>query len=209
MLPSGFAQRRAAHYYFQRWYFRRWREEGRIQCIQCILSITSRASRRRTGRHGKPSTLITGCQSVPSARGVGGTGSFNAFRGGPWPKTACCHPRAGIALGPGRLSGWRSRNAVSPAAARSGRLSLRPSENGFCRSGLSGTGGKARPGARMGASGCGIRRGDLWIFRRPEAIGRPREPTGGSEGGFGWTESRSGGLIQTRQWSASPCSASP
>ncbi|WP_423824806.1 transposase [Salinibacter ruber] len=116
MLPGGFAQWWAAHYYF-----RRWREEGRILCI---LSITSRAVRRRSGCCGEPSALITGCQSVPTTR-VGGTGSFDAFRRGPWPKTAYCCRYTGLALGPGRLSGWRSRNAVGLAAARSGRFSLR------------------------------------------------------------------------------------
>ncbi len=71
MLPGEFARWRAAHYYL-----RRWREEGRIRCI---LSITCRSARRRAGRHGEPSALITGCQSVPSAR-VGGISSFDAFK---------------------------------------------------------------------------------------------------------------------------------
>ncbi|WP_259225242.1 transposase [Salinibacter ruber] len=71
MLPGEFARWRAAHYYF-----RRWREEGRILCI---LSITSRSVRRRTGRHGEPSALIIDCQSVPSTR-VGGISSFDAFK---------------------------------------------------------------------------------------------------------------------------------
>ena len=58
------------------YYFRRWREEGRILCI---LSIISRAARRRTGQHGEPSALIIDCQSVPSTR-VGGISSFDAFK---------------------------------------------------------------------------------------------------------------------------------
>ncbi|WP_259258431.1 transposase [Salinibacter ruber] len=56
MLPGEFAQWQTVYYYF-----RRWREEGRILCI---LSITSRSVRRRTGRHGEPSALIIDCQSV-------------------------------------------------------------------------------------------------------------------------------------------------
>ncbi|WP_341481394.1 transposase [Salinibacter ruber] len=56
MLPGEFAEWQTVYYYF-----RRWREEGRILCI---LSITSRAARRRAGQHGEPSALITGCQSV-------------------------------------------------------------------------------------------------------------------------------------------------
>ena len=71
MLPGEFAQWQTVYYYF-----RRWREEGRILCI---LSITSRAVRRRSGRHGEPSALIVDCQSVPSAR-VGGISSFDAFK---------------------------------------------------------------------------------------------------------------------------------
>ncbi|WP_240316171.1 transposase [Salinibacter ruber] len=96
MLPGEFARWRATHYYF-----RRWREEGRIRCI---LSITCRSARRRDRRHGEPSALIVDCQSVPSAR-AGGISSFDAFRGGPWPKTTYCCPRAGIALGPDRTCG--------------------------------------------------------------------------------------------------------
>ncbi|WP_258005361.1 transposase [Salinibacter ruber] len=61
MLPGEFARWQAAHYYF-----RRWREEGRVRCI---LSITCRSARRRAGRHVEPGALITGCRSVPSARG--------------------------------------------------------------------------------------------------------------------------------------------
>ena len=99
MLPGEFAQWQTVYYYF-----RRWREEGRIQCI---LSITCRSARRRAGRHGEPSALITGCQSVPSTR-VGGISSFDAFRGGPWPKTTYCCPCAGVALGTGGPCGWRS-----------------------------------------------------------------------------------------------------
>ncbi|MCS3855293.1 putative transposase [Salinibacter ruber] len=71
MLPCGFAPWQTAYYYF-----RRWREEGRIRCI---LSITCRSARRRAGRHGEPSALIVDCQSVPSAR-TGGISSFDAFK---------------------------------------------------------------------------------------------------------------------------------
>ena len=71
MLPGEFAQWQTVYYYF-----RRWREEGRILCI---LSIISRAARRRTGQHGEPSALIIDCQSVPSTR-VGGISSFDAFK---------------------------------------------------------------------------------------------------------------------------------
>ncbi|WP_259099143.1 transposase [Salinibacter ruber] len=71
MLPGGFAPWQTVYYYF-----RRWREEGRILCI---LSITSRAVRHRPGRHGGPSALIIDCQSVPSTR-VGGISSFDAFK---------------------------------------------------------------------------------------------------------------------------------
>ena len=99
MLPGEFAQWQTVYYYF-----RRWREEGRILCI---LSITSRAVRRRSGRHGEPSALIVDCQSVPSTR-VGGIRSFDAFRGGPWPKTAHCCRYAGFALGTGGPCGGRS-----------------------------------------------------------------------------------------------------
>ena len=71
MLPGEFAPWQTVYYYF-----RRWREEGRIQCL---LSITSRAVRRRAGRHGEPSALIIDCQSVPGTR-VGGISSFDAFK---------------------------------------------------------------------------------------------------------------------------------
>ncbi len=71
MLPGEFAQWQTVYYYF-----RRWREEGRI--LQ-VLSIISRAARRRTGQHGEPSALIIDCQSVPSTR-VGGISSFDAFK---------------------------------------------------------------------------------------------------------------------------------
>ena len=71
MLPGEFAQWQTVYYYF-----RRWREEGRILCI---LNITSRAVRRRSGRHGEPSALIIDCQSVPTTR-VGGISSFDAFK---------------------------------------------------------------------------------------------------------------------------------
>ena len=71
MLPGEFAEWQTVYYYF-----RRWREEGRILCI---LSITSRAARRRAGQHGEPSALIIDCQSVPSTR-VGGISSFDAFK---------------------------------------------------------------------------------------------------------------------------------
>ena len=56
MLPGEFAQWQTVYYYF-----RRWREEGRIRCT---LSITCRSARRRDGRHGEPSALIIDCQSV-------------------------------------------------------------------------------------------------------------------------------------------------
>ena len=71
MLPGEFAQWQTVYYYF-----RRWREEGRIRCI---LSITCRSARRRDGRHGEPSALIVDCQSVPSTR-AGGISSFDAFK---------------------------------------------------------------------------------------------------------------------------------
>ena len=129
MLPGEFAPWQTVYYYF-----RRWREEGRIQCL---LSITSRAVRRRAGRHGEPSALIIDCQSVPSAR-AGGISSFDAFRGGPWSETTYCRRYAGLALGLGRPCGWRSRNAVGPSASCSGSFSPRPGGGGLCRSGLSG-----------------------------------------------------------------------
>jgi hypothetical protein len=162
MLPGEFAPWRAAHYYF-----RRWREEGRILCI---LSITSRAARRRSGRHGEPSALIVDCQSVPSAR-TGGIRSFDAFRGGPWPETTYCCPCAGTALGPGRLSGRRSRNAVGLTVARSGRLSIKSSGDGLCGPSLSraGRGDQQRTG--LEASDCRIRR-RLWILRRAKTMDR-------------------------------------
>jgi putative transposase len=108
MLPGEFAPWQTVYYYF-----RRWREEGRIRCL---LSITCRSARRREGRHGEPSALIVDCQSVPSTR-VGGIRSFDAYKLGLGrfnsqkedQRTQKAHRRrhARTALGTSRACGWR------------------------------------------------------------------------------------------------------
>ncbi|WP_259116480.1 IS5 family transposase [Salinibacter ruber] len=56
--------------------FRRWREEGRLQCL---LSALRRTVRREEGREGEPSALIIDCQSVSTSR-AGGIASYDAYK---------------------------------------------------------------------------------------------------------------------------------
>ena len=71
MLPGEFAPWQTVYYYF-----RRWREEGRLQCL---LSALRRTVRREEGREGEPSALIIDCQSVSTSR-AGGTASYDAYK---------------------------------------------------------------------------------------------------------------------------------
>ena len=71
MLPGEFAPWQTVYYYF-----RRWREEGRLQCL---LSAVRRTVRRGEGREGEPSALIIDCQSVSTSRS-GGIASFDAYK---------------------------------------------------------------------------------------------------------------------------------
>jgi putative transposase len=71
MLPGEFAPWQTVYYYF-----RRWRREGRLQCL---LSALRRTVRREEGREGEPSALIVDCQSVPTSR-AGGIASYDAYK---------------------------------------------------------------------------------------------------------------------------------
>ncbi|MCS3614201.1 IS5 family transposase [Salinibacter ruber] len=71
MLPGEFAPWQTVYYYF-----RRWREEGRLQCL---LSALRRTVRREEGREGEPSALIIDCQSVSTSR-TGGIASYDAYK---------------------------------------------------------------------------------------------------------------------------------
>lgn len=71
MLPGEFAPWQTVYYYF-----RRWRREGRLQCL---LSALRRTVRREEGREGEPSALIVDCQSVPTSR-AGGIASYGAYK---------------------------------------------------------------------------------------------------------------------------------
>ena len=71
MLPGEFAPWQTVYYYF-----RRWREEGRLQCL---LGALRRTVRREVGREGEPSTLIIDCQSVSTSR-AGGIASYDAYK---------------------------------------------------------------------------------------------------------------------------------
>jgi putative transposase len=71
MLPGEFAPWQTVYYYF-----RRWREEGRLQCL---LSALRRTVRREEGREGEPSALIIDCQSVSTSR-AGGIASYDAYK---------------------------------------------------------------------------------------------------------------------------------
>ena len=71
MLPGEFAPWQTVYHYF-----RRWRREGRLQCL---LSALRRTVRREEGREGEPSALIVDCQSVPTSR-AGGIASYDAYK---------------------------------------------------------------------------------------------------------------------------------
>ncbi|WP_251924419.1 IS5 family transposase [Salinibacter ruber] len=71
MLPGEFAPWQTVYYYF-----RRWREEGRLQCL---LSALRRTVRREEGRKGEPSALIVDCQSVATSR-TGGISSYDVYK---------------------------------------------------------------------------------------------------------------------------------
>jgi putative transposase len=71
MLPGEFAPWQTVYYYF-----RRWREEGRLQCLPGALR---RTVRREEGRKGEPSALIVDCQSVATSR-TGGIASYDAYK---------------------------------------------------------------------------------------------------------------------------------
>jgi putative transposase len=71
MLPGEFAPWQTVYYYF-----RRWREEGRLQCL---LSALRRTVRREEGREGEPSALVSDCQSVSTSR-TGGIASYDAYK---------------------------------------------------------------------------------------------------------------------------------
>lgn len=71
MLPGEFAPWQTVYYYF-----RRWREEGRLRCL---LSAVRRTARRQSGRAGEPGALILDCQSVATSR-AGGISSFDAYK---------------------------------------------------------------------------------------------------------------------------------
>lgn len=71
MLPGEFAPWQTVYYYF-----RRWREQGRIGYL---LSVARRAARGQAARATEPSAAIIDCQSVPGTR-VGGLSGFDGYK---------------------------------------------------------------------------------------------------------------------------------
>ena len=146
-------------------------------------SAPSRSARRtRAGRHGEPSALIIDCQSVPSAR-VGGISSFDAFKkvfkkvNGR--KRHIAVDTQGLLWGlvvhaAGDHETQWALQLLAPIASRLGRVETVFADQAYrlCRPGLPGPRRSARQGVRLDASSCRIRRGRLWIFRRPKTMDR-------------------------------------
>ena len=205
MLPGEFAQWQTVYYYF-----RRWREEGRILCI---LSITSRAVRRRSGRHGEPSALIVDYQSVPSTR-VGGIRSFDAFKKVNGRKRHIAVDTQGLLWGlvvhaAGDHETQWALQLLAPLASRLGRV-----ETVFADQAYQGL--EEILEEELSWELQVVESDDLLnpTMRTPgspsiRSDGSSREPSVGSEDGAGWTESTNGELTPARRWCTSPCSALP
>ena len=204
MLPGEFAQWQTVYYYF-----RRWREEGRIRCI---LSITCRSARRRSGRHGEPSALIIDCQSVPSTR-VGGISSFDAFKKINGRKRHIAVDTQGFLWGlvvhaAGDHETQWALQLLAPVASRLDRVETVFADQAYQGLPIRGL-KRSSTGRSAGSSRLSNPTMMSLDFPSIRSDGSWSGPTGGLEDGVGWTESTSGGPTPARQWCASLCSALP